>query len=80
MTEPIPCGCGGKAIVKPGNVHCRGCRCMVFGESREEVVEKWNRAMGKDLRDAVDAVIQDIDCMSDNEVKDTLYAARKGAK
>lgn len=86
MTEPVACGCGGKAAIYiNGDTTMQGY-CTVCGtvglvaDSTSEAITAWNTAMSKDLRDAVDAVIQDIDCMSDNEVKDTLYAAMKGAK
>ena len=55
MSEPIKCGCGGeaKAFMTDFNftwfVACPKCKTMAFGNTEEEAIEIWNRAMGKQI-------------------------------
>lgn len=55
--EPVNCGCGGKpectyTVRNCGSkedkryyVTCKNCLILVGGETEEEAIEKWNRAM-----------------------------------
>ena len=88
-----PCGCGGKAVLHrlEGDhwaVSCQKCGIetdMYVGDGKAAIAA-WNRAMGKDLRDAVDRVIADLGMLGLEEgcymyeIGNALEAARKGAK
>lgn len=91
MTEP--CGCKGKPdvvgedhpIMRLCRVRCTACGITTASyNTREQAIAAWNRAMGKDLRDAVDVAIYDLSTCIGERVQELvahrLEAARKGAK
>lgn len=61
MTEPIDCGCGGKAFVDQDGitedykVYCAACGIETsLWSTKEKAILKWNKAMGEGKRERLE--------------------------